>query len=108
MLYRDYLLSHEGKHTIEIPNLGFIVYMIVDGVVHVDILYVDPKFRRQGSGTLLMNKILETHKSENLKAVTCVVDTKLNSPTESLKAILSYGFEVVGVNDHEILLYKEL
>jgi len=109
-LFAGYMREKEKMDVIEIDDKGFLSYRLDKKVAHVDIIYVDPKFRREGIGTQLADMLYEKHNKE-IEALTAVVDVSHNNPTSSMKAILSYGFEIVGIshkNNNEILLYKDL
>jgi GNAT superfamily N-acetyltransferase len=109
-LYSKYLLEKEGKETIEIPGKGFITYKIVHAsegnMCHVCILYVDPKERNTRIARELMHALKDKY-SSTCKAFTAAVYTRQFNTTATLKTLLFYGFEVVGIQNEEILLYKE-
>lgn len=109
-LYSKYLLEKEGKETIEIPGKGFVTYKIVHGsegdLCHVCVLYVDPAHRNTVIARELMNG-LKLKFAKKCKAFTAAVFTRQFNTTTTLKTLLFYGFEVVGIRDEEILLYKD-
>ena len=106
-LYTAYLQEKEGKETLEIPNQGFVTYRILGDTCHICILYVAPKSRSGEVARSLMSAVL--HKlNGKCKAFTAVVDTRQFDTSRTLQIVLRYGFEVVGVNSTDILLYKDI
>lgn len=109
-LYSKYLLEKEGKLTIELPGKGFITYKIVKAedkdLCHVCVLYVDKGHRNAKVARELMSFLKEKYKTK-CKAFTATCFTKQFNTTQTLKILLHYGFEVVGVQGDEILLYKD-
>ena len=106
-LYTAYLQEKEGKETLELPDQGFVTYRILGDICHVCILYVAPKSRGGEVARILMNSLLKKMNG-NCKAFTAVVDTRQLDTSKTLQVILRYGFEVVGTNATDILLYKEI
>ena len=108
-LYSKYLLEKEGKQTIETEK-GFVTYKIVHAegknLVHVCVLYIDPAYRNAFAARELIN-ILKDKYSADCKAFTATVFTKQFNTTSTLKVLLYFGFEVVGLQGDEILLYKD-
>lgn len=109
-LYADYLLEKEGKATLRYGKKAFVTYKIVPAedkpICHVCILFVDPKYRNGKVARKIMEKLKEQYK-DKCKAFTAAVFTKQNNSTSTLLILLRYGFEVVGVENDDILLYKE-
>ena len=106
-LYTAYLQEKEGKETLEIPSKGFVTYRILGNTCHICILYVAPKSRGGEIARELMSAVLQKLNGK-CKAFTAVVDTRQFDTSKTLQVILRYGFEVVGVNTTDILLYKEI
>jgi ribosomal protein S18 acetylase RimI-like enzyme len=108
-LYSKYLLEKEGKQTIE-TDKGFITYKLVHAsgkdIVHVCVLYIDPEHRNASAAREMMNLLKDMY-SDKCKAFTAAVYTKQFNTTNTLKILLYFGFEVVGLKGDEILLYKE-
>lgn len=105
-LYSKYLMEKEGKRTIEVENKGFVTYKIVNEMCHVCVLYVDPMERNTRVARQLMNGLKEKY-ADKCRAFTATVYTKQFNTTATLKTLLFFGFEVVGVQGEEILLYKD-
>ena len=105
-LYSKYLLEKEGKRTIEAEGEGFVTYKIVNKMCHVCVLYVDPMKRNTKVARKLMSGLKKMYEDQ-CTAFTATVFTKQFNTTATLKTLLFYGFEVVGVQGDEILLYKD-
>jgi len=102
-----YLSEKEGKETLEIPNEGFVTYKVVGDVCHICVIYVKPDKRNARIARDLMKAVLQKCQ-HRCKAITAACFTKQNNTTNTLKILLAYGFEVVGVEDQDILLYKDI
>ena len=106
-LYSLYLAEKEGKETLEIPDVGFITYKILGEVCHICIIYVKPLHRNAQNARNLVRAVIEKA-GPNCKSLTAVCNTSQTNTTNTLKILLHYGFEVVGVERNDILLYKDL
>lgn len=106
-MYYDYLGEKEGKYTIQLDDSGFVTYKVVNDVCHVCVLYVRPEYRYGKIARELMNHLLDNVK-DSCKALTAVCFTKQTDTTRTMRILLAYGFEIVGVQDHDILLYKDI
>lgn len=107
-LYSLYLLEKENKETLEIPDVGFITYKVVGSVAHICVLYVKPLHRNATNARNLVKAMLAKLEKQNLKGITAACFTKQNDTTNTLKILLHYGFEVIGTQNDDILLYKDL
>lgn len=105
-LYTKYLQEKEGKQTLEIKDKGFVTYKIVGDTCHVCILFVEEKCRRGDVARELMSTLQNLTRG-TCRAFTAVVSTKQYDTANTLKIVLQYGFEVVGAQDGDVLLYKE-
>lgn len=107
-LYAGYLYEKEGKEVINYEGKGFAAFFFDRGHIHIDILYVSPLHRREGIGTKIADTLVKKYQAENLKGITAAVYTRHHDAMESLIAISSYGFKIVGSDEEKILLYKEI
>lgn len=106
-MYTYYLLEKEGKETLEFPEKGFVTYRMTGDICHICVLYVKP-LERHGQVARELMKALIDKMGKRAKAITACCYTKQENTTNTLKILLYYGFDVVGVQDHDILLYKDL
>lgn len=105
--YAQYIWEKAGHQLIE-DEFGFITFEVAKDCIHIHDLWVHPNFRHEGHGSKLVKKVIESNKSEEIKYLTSCVQLKANDVTETLKAQLHYGFMVVGANENEIKLAKEI
>jgi len=106
-LYSLYLSEKEGKETLEYPDHGFVTYKVVGKTCHICVIYVKPEVRDGKVARDLMKAVIQKV-SDRCTALTAACFTKQANTTGTLKILLQYGFEVVGTDNHDILLYKEL
>ena len=106
-LYSLYLAEKEDKETLEIPEVGFITYKVLNKVCHICIIYVAPEHRNVTNARTLVKAIHEKVQGR-CEAFTAVCNTAQNNTTNTMKILLHFGFEVVGVERNDILLYKDL
>lgn len=106
-LYSMYVLEKEGKETLEIPNKGFITYKRVGDLCHIYILYIHPNYRDAKLARDLVRAIADKF-GNDIKGISAVCYTKQENTTNTMKILLHYGFEIVGTDKDDILLYKEL
>ncbi len=48
-------------------SLGYLAYSDYNDDAYIDLLYVEPEYRRNGVGTLLMNKLKELYKNHKIE-----------------------------------------
>ncbi len=105
--YARYIREKAGHELIE-NDFGFITYEVGESFVHIHDLWVDPDFRVKGYGSDLVGMVIEQGKINGCKYLTASLQLNANNITETLKAQLHYGFLVVGGNENEIKLAKEI
>lgn len=106
-LYSKYLLEKEGKETLEIPEKGFVTYKLLGDICHICILFVNGNYRRGDIARQLMDEVVRK-KAQNCKAFTAAINTKQFDTSRTTVILLRYGFEVVGAENGDILLYKDI
>jgi len=105
--YAKYIKEKAGHELIE-NDFGFITYELNSSFVHIHDLWVDPDYRTKGHGADLVGMVIEQGKMNGCKYLTACLQLNSNNITETLKAQLHYGFLVVGGNENEIKLAKEI
>ena len=105
--YARYIWEKAGHQLIEGEH-GFITFEVGENFIHIHDLWVDPDYRHKGHGSDLVQKVIDSRKNDSIKFLTSCVQLKANDVTQTLKAQLHYGFYVVGGNENEIKLAKEL
>lgn len=104
-LYSKYILEREGKEIIE-TDYGFITYIIKNIECYIVDIYIKPELRRQNKATELANMVTEIAKDRNCAYLIGTVSPKANGSTESLKTLLSYGFELFS-SSNDIIVFKK-
>lgn len=106
-LWADYISEREGNSVIE-EDFGFIEFRLSPPVCLIHSLYVRPGDRRSGVGAALADRVAELAKEAGCTLLwSQVVTTTLNA-TESLKAVLAYGFKVQDAQNGVIVLTKDI
>jgi len=105
--YARYIKEKAGHELIE-NDFGFITYEVSDNCVHIHDLWIDSDYRDKGHGSNLVGMVIEQGKINGCKYLSSCVQINTNNVTETLKAQLHYGFLIVGANENEIKLAKEI
>jgi ribosomal protein S18 acetylase RimI-like enzyme len=106
-LYEKYVLERTNNQIHEIKE-GFIVYSISNGKVFIEDLYIDTDFRRKGMGTTLTDIVAAKAKTDGCTELFCGVCPQAKQATESMKAILAYGFKVESASNSLIIFRKDI
>ena len=101
-------IKEKANHELIEADYGFITFELTQNSIHIHDLWVDPDFRSEGIGSRLIGQMIDEYKTDDIKFLTACVQLNTNKVTETLKAQLHYGFLVVGGNENEIKLAKEL
>jgi GNAT superfamily N-acetyltransferase len=105
--YAKYIHEKAGLLLIE-ESFGFITFEVTKGCIYIHDLWVDIDYRREGYGSKLVQRMIDENKTDNIKFLMASVQLNANNVTDTLKAQLHYGFLVVGGNENEIKLAKEI
>lgn len=107
-LYAQFMEERENKLVYETKK-GFITYCFSGDECYIESCYVIPAFRKKGVAANMANIVAESARAAGCKFMTCTVCPRVNGATDSLKAFLAYGFELVGVTaDNLVILKKNL
>lgn len=105
--YANYRIEREGAIVIEDEN-GFASAIRLEGYMYIDEIYVIPEKRKSNIASNYADKIAIIAKEEGYKKLLGSVDPKANGSTNSIKALLAYGFELLNINGSLIYLQKEI
>lgn len=108
MLYTDYLKEREGGHVFEVPNQGFATYFLNGKECYIRDIYVAPDYRRSKVATFMLDCIVTAAKKAGCTFITGTVMPTAPGATESMKASLVYGFQLVSSNSQLIYLKKDI
>ena len=106
-LYAQYILEREGKHILETER-GFATYSILGAEVYVQDIYIKPEHRKSGEAAAMTDCIAIIAKEKGCKVMTGTVCPSTNGSTDSLKALLAYGFRLMKASQDFIVLIKEI
>lgn len=107
-LYAQYIAERENKNIIE-TDYGFATYRFnKDKSVYIEEVYVKPEFRKQGYASLFVNEIVERSHEQGCNLVITTACPSANNSTDSVKAILAYGFKIKSSINDLIIFELEL
>jgi GNAT superfamily N-acetyltransferase len=107
-LFGDYIRERLGKEIVETDD-GFATYYFPEpGCCYIEDIYVRPEARRTGAGSRLADQVTEIALSKGSDRLIGSVDPKAFGSTDSMKALLAYGFELHGTDGKLIYLKKEI
>ncbi len=105
--YAKYIYEKAGLLLIE-ESFGFITFEVSESSIHIHDLWVDIDYRCEGYGSKLVQRMIDENKTDEIRFLMASVQLNANNVTDTLKAQLHYGFLVVGGNENEIKLAKEI
>lgn len=103
-LYAEYVKSREGFESVEEPY-GFATYKITGKDCYIRDVYVLPQLRRQKAASDLCNKIKWIAKDVGCSTLITTVAPSANGSTDSLKAVLGYGFKLDS-SQNDFIIFK--
>lgn len=108
-LYAQYL-KEKTRDEIYECEAGFITYRFLpeQSAVYIIDIYVAPSERRARYGTWLADQVVGLAREKGMKEVLGTVLTNSPSATESIKALLGYGFKLKNSGPDVIFLWKEI
>ena len=101
------MLERSNNKVYEIPE-GFIVYSIDGDRAFIHEIYVDSDFRLKGFGRLMADMVTGIAQESNCKWLYGSVWPQAKQATESMKAIIAYGFKLDSSSENCILFRKEI
>ncbi len=106
-LYAKYVREREGNLVLEEP-WGFIEFRLALPFMRIESIYVEPHLRKQNKATELADRIADIGRDGGATHLWTQVVLATQCATESLKAVLAYGFEVQIAQNGVIILTKEI
>lgn len=106
-LYSEYIKERQGIDIVECEH-GFATYKFVPGGCYIIDIYVRPELRRTGLATELGLKVVEIAKKHKVDTIIGTVSPSTHGSTDSLKALLSWGFELDNCKQDQIVLTKRV
>lgn len=106
-LYADYIKEREGFETLE-TELGFATYKFGKEECYVRDVYIQPQYRQANIASKLVDTISDIAKKHGYKYISTSVVPSMKGSTDSTKAILKYGFQLLRSEDNMLWFLKEL
>lgn len=106
-LYAQYIYERQGKSCIEDEH-GFATYYYVQNACYIEDIYVVQDSRKLGIASKYADMISEEAKSKGYSKLLGSVLIGTNGCTDSLKALLAYGFQLSATNNNLIFLTKDI
>ncbi len=106
-LYKQYIEEGGYKFVMERQE-GFITYSIGTDNIYIEEIFVQKEFRRTGVGSEMADSIAEMAKAKGFTKILGSVCPSAKYSTESIKALLAYGFKIDSSTNNFILLSKNI
>lgn len=106
-MFADYIKERGGKDCIY-SDKGFATYSFNESSCYIEEIYVTPEFRKSGEASHLTDEIAKEAQERGYNILTGSICPTANGSTESLKALLAYGFKLVSSTNNFIILSKEI
>ena len=106
-LWADYIAEREGSLVIE-EEWGFIEFSLSPPVCLIKSLYITPDQRRGKKGSELADRVTQLALDAGCETLWAQVCVAAFNATDSLKAILGYGFTVQRTENGIIILTKDI
>lgn len=105
-IYADYLKELIGDEAIE-SDIGFATYRFTDEkTIYIVDIYVRPDFRKSGEASKFADQVVEIGKKKGCTKVIGTVVPSRKGSTDSMKALLGYGFKLESSGNDFIILGK--
>lgn len=106
-LYPQYLKETLGYETIELEG-GFISYVIVGEVLHLEEIYVVPAQRRSDLGLRLFNLARAKGKEAECSRIQTSVLIFRSGAERALRVNLALGFKMISAEGNRIIMQREI
>lgn len=106
-LFGEYIKERLNKSIIENEH-GFATYYFVQDFCYIEDIYVVPSMRETNIAKTMADEISKEAISKGYKFLYGSVSTLAANPTQSVKVLLSYGFDVCKAETDAIWFKKVL
>lgn len=106
-LFAQYIQEGKGKSTLE-SDKGFVIYSFIDDGCYIEEIFILKEYRKTGEASKLTDQIVEIARQKGCKKLLGSVIPSTPVATNSLRAMIAYGFHVTGSINNFIYLEKEL
>lgn len=105
--FGKYISEREGKLILENEH-GFFTYKISGEECYIEDIYIKKESRKLGIASQMANMVAEMAIAAGCKYLTGTCIPSTQGATNSLRAMLSYGFCLHSCVEDKIILIKEL
>lgn len=109
-MFQTYLEEEEGLKVLVTP-MGFVTYRIEGKECLVPMIYIKPEYREMGEAKKLGRIIAQKALEAGCTHLSCTCDGWGNAKdlvTRKMKSLLNFGFEIVKINEDQIILAYRL
>lgn len=106
-LFASYIYERLGDSIVEHEH-GFATYSFVKDACYIKDIFINKANRRGGLGTELADKITSEAKAKGYNKLIGSINISANGSTDSMRALLSYGFRLAWNDQQMIYLTKEI
>ena len=107
-MYAEYLTEKTDDQILEVQE-GFATYRYIDEkTVYIIDIYVKPEFRRNHIAKAMADTIVRLAKEKGCQILLGSVVPSAKGSTESLKALIAYGFQLHSSQQNFVVFKKEI
>lgn len=106
-LYAQYIYERQNKSIVEDEN-GFASYYYVGDTCYIEELFVKRGNRNKGVAKSYADKIVEEAQRKGAKQLMGSININTNNSTDSMRVLLTYGFNLQSANNNMIFLTKSI
>lgn len=103
-LFSEYKKEREKQEVFE-DEYGFITYSFTPDVCYIADLYVKPEFRHSRIATTYADKVTSIAREKGYKTLLGSICLNTENTTESMKALLYYGFKLSHLHEATNMIY---
>lgn len=106
-LFAQYIKEREGKEIVE-TDWGFATFKPMQDWMYIEDIYIKPSERRSGKASFLADRVTEIAKNRGFSKLLGTVKPSATGSTESMKALLGYGFKLISAESDAIYFEKTI
>lgn len=106
-LLAQYIQEGKGKSTLE-SDKGFAIYSFVNDGCYIEEIFILKEYRKTGEASRLTDQIVEIARQKGCKKLLGSIIPSTSVATNSIRAMIAYGFKVTGSISNFIYLEKDL
>lgn len=106
-MYADYTKEIHDREVFETDS-GFVVYEFKDETCYIADIFIKKECRRSGIASDLARHVETLAKEKGAKTLLGSIIPTTNGATESMRAMLAYGFRIQSAHENFIWLKKAI